>query len=173
MARTAPHPWHGTPVEGARSVVVGVIPGQTARVVVGAADIARALGANLVCVWSDTARTLVGTRDDGSLETTPLDPDHVDASDEVSADDELAAEVAEHLAAYAGPWRFVYTVGDPTHALARAGREHDAWMIAVGSRRVGLGGWMNHLVGGSTAGRLAHQQPLPVTIVPQTPKESP
>ena len=46
-------------------------------------------------------------------------------------------------------------------------------MIVVGSRRAGLGGWMNHLVGGSTAGRLAHTQPIPVTIVPQTPKESP
>ena len=48
-----------------------------------------------------------------------------------------------------------------------------AWMIALGTRRAGLGGWMNHLVGGSTAGRLAHTQPVPVTIVPQHPKESP
>ena len=173
MARSAPHAWHGTPVEGARAVVVGVIPGQAAHVVRGAAELAGRLGANLVCVWSDTSRTVVGTEHDGSLVTTPLDPDHVDASDEVTADAELAAEVAEHLSGYAGPWRFVYTVGAATQVLAAAAREHDAWMIAVGSRRPGLGGWMNHLVGGSTAGRLAHTQPVPVTIVPQTPKESP
>ena len=79
----------------------------------------------------------------------------------------------EFLSEYAGPWRFVYTVGEATHVLAAAAREHDAWMIAVGSRRSGLGGWMNHLVGGSTAGRLAHTQSIPVTIVPQHPKESP
>ena len=105
--------------------------------------------------------------------TTPLDPDHADDADDVAADTELAADVAAHLGEYAGAWRFVYTVGEATHALAAAGREHDAWMIAVGSRRAGLGGWMNHLIGGSTAGRLAHTQPIPVTIVPQTPKESP
>lgn len=173
MARSAPHPWHGTPVEGARAVVVGVIPGQAARVVQHAAALAGALGANLVCVWSDTARTLVATHDDGSLESTPLDPDHVDAGETVPADGELATEVAEHLSGYDGPWRSVYAVGEPTHALATVAHQHDAWMILVGSRRAGLGGWMNHLVGGSTAGRLAHTQPIPVTIVPQHPKESP
>jgi nucleotide-binding universal stress UspA family protein len=125
-------------------------------------------------VWSDTARTLVATHADGSLETTPLDPDHVDGTEDVVvADQELAAEIAEHLSGYEGPWRFVYTVGEPTHALAHVAHEHDAWMILVGSRRAGLGGWMNRLVGGSTAGRLAHTQPIPVTIVPQHPKESP
>jgi len=174
MARSAPHPWHGTPVDGARAVVVGVIPGQAARVVHAAAELAAALGSNLVCVWSDTARTLVATHGDGSLESTPLDPDHVDTIEEqVVADEELAAEVADHLSGYKGPWRFVYTVGEPTHALGRVAQEHDAWMITVGSRRAGLGGWMNHLVAGSTAGRLAHTQPIPVTIVPQHPKESP
>jgi len=51
------------------------------------------------------------------------------------------------------------------------GREEGAAMIVIGSRRPGLGGWMNHLIGGSTAGHLAHTQPLPVTIVPQAPEE--
>lgn len=171
MSRSAPHPWHGAHVEGARAVVVGVMPGQTARVVQGAAELADALRADLVCVWSDASRSFVATEQDGTLVTTPLDPDHVDPAGEVDA--ELAAEVESHLTGYDGPWRFVYTVGEATHALAGAAREHDAWMIAVGSRRAGLGGWMNHLVGGSTAGRLAHTQPVPVTIVPQTPKESP
>lgn len=173
MARSAPHPWHGTPLTGARAVVVGVIPEQSARVVHGAAELAQALGTNLVCVWSDTSRTLVATDNDGSLETTPLDPDHVDSGDSVAAEWDLATEVGDRLSGYKGPWRFVYTVGEATHALARVAHEHDAWMIAVGSRRAGLGGWMNHLVGGSTAGRLAHTQPVPVTIVPQNPKESP
>jgi len=168
MVRSAPHPWHGTPIDGARSVVVGVIPGQSPAVVRGAAALAGALGAHLVCVWADAARTLVSQGPDGTLVTTPLDPDHADHSeDEVTADAELAAEVAANLAGVDVPWRFVYTAGEATRALARAGRDHDACMIAVGNRRPGLGGWMNHLVGGSVAGRLSHTQPLPVTIISQ------
>ena len=167
MTRSAPHPWHGTPMPGAPVLVVGVLPHQSATVVHRAASLARAMGASLVCVWSDPARTLVGEEPDGTLITTPLDPDHVDTSEgDGVAETAVAAEVARNLQDEEIAWRFVYTVGEATHALARVAHEHDAWMIAVGSRRAGLGGWMNHLVGGSTAGRLAHTQPVPVTIVP-------
>ncbi len=149
-------------------MVVGVIPGQSAAVVQEAARLARAMSAGLVCVWSDAARTFVARDPDGTLVTTPLDPDHVDdREDEVAAEVELAAEVERVLEGSDVPWRFVYTVGEASRELARLGQESGAAMIVIGSRRPGLGGWMNHLIGGSTAGHLAHTQPLPVTIVPQ------
>jgi len=150
------------------TVVVGVLPGQSPTVVREAAHLARAMGANLVCVWSDGARTFVAQEPDGTLVTTPLDPDHVDErEDVVAAEVVLVAEVETNLEGSDVPWRFVYTVGEASRELAQVGRETGATMIVVGSRRPGLGGWMNHLIGGSTAGHLAHTQPLPVTIVPQ------
>ncbi|WP_421742938.1 universal stress protein [Cellulomonas sp.] len=168
MTRSAPHAWHGVPTPDGPAVVVGVIPGQSAAVVQEAARLARAMSAGLVCVWSDAARTFVARDPDGTLVTTPLDPDHVDdREDEVAAEVELAAEVERVLEGSDVPWRFVYTVGEASRELARLGQESGAAMIVIGSRRPGLGGWMNHLIGGSTAGHLAHTQPLPVTIVPQ------
>jgi nucleotide-binding universal stress UspA family protein len=168
VTRSAPHPWHGTPVDGAPTVVVGVIPRQSPVVVHHGASVARGLGANLLCVWSDPARTFVGQESDGTLVTTPLDPDHADSGDgDGVAETALAVEVEANLAGREVPWRFVYTVGEASRALTRIAQETGAVLLVVGSRRPGLGGWMNHLVGGSTAGRLAHTQPLPVTVVPQ------
>ena len=172
MTRSTPHPWHGSPVVGAPTVVVGVIPGQKPVVVQRAAALAGPLGASLLCIWSDPARTYVAEEPDGTLVTTPLDPDHADSSEgDGVAERALAAELEQHLDGVDVPWRFVYTVGEASRALARVARESGATLIVIGSRRPGIGGWMNHLIGGSTAGHLAHTQPLPVTIVPQTPQE--
>lgn len=157
---------------GAPTVVVGVLPHQSPAVVHQAASLARSLGAGLVCVWSDPARTFVAQEPDGTLVTTPLDPDHADSQEgDGVAETATAAQVASHLEGVELPWRFVYTVGEASRALARVAQEVGATMIVIGSRRPGLGGWMNHLIGGSTAGHLAHTQPLPVTIVPLTPEE--
>jgi nucleotide-binding universal stress UspA family protein len=172
VTRSAPHAWHGTPDAGAPTVVVGVIPGQKPVVVHRAAALAGSMGASLLCVWSDPARTFVAEEPDGTLVTTPLDPDHADSSEgDGVAETALASEIARNLDGADVPWRFVYTVGEASRALARVARESGAALIVIGSRRPGLGGWMNHLIGGSTAGHLAHTQPLPVTIVPQTPEE--
>ncbi|KQY22059.1 hypothetical protein ASD16_15545 [Cellulomonas sp. Root485] len=174
MTRSAPHAWHGSPTPGAPTVVVGVVPRQAPVVVRGAADLARALGGSLVCVWADPARTFVAQEPDGTLVTTPLDPDHVDSREgDGVAETAMADELVRDLEGHDVAWRFVYTVGEASRALARVGREEGATMIVIGSRRPGLGGWMNHLIGGSTAGHLAHTQPLPVTIVPQAPEEIP
>ncbi|GEL99257.1 universal stress protein [Cellulomonas terrae] len=174
MTRSAPHPWHGTPVPGTPTVVVGVLPRQSPTVVLGAAALARAMGASLVCVWADPARTLVAEEPDGTLVTTPLDPDHADRLDgDGVAETAMAEQLAAHLEGSGVTWRFVYTVGEASRALARVARETGAAQIVIGSRRPGVGGWMNHLIGGSTAGRLAHTQPFPVTIVPVSPEGAP
>jgi nucleotide-binding universal stress UspA family protein len=167
MTRSAPHPWHGSPVPGAPVLVVGVLPRQSATVVHRAASLARTMGASLVCVWSDPARSLVAEEADGTLVTTPLDPDHADTSEgDGVAETAMAAEVARNLQDEEIAWKFVYTVGEAAHALGRVAASTGAVLIVIGSRRPGVGGWMNHLVGGSTAGRLVHTQPVPVTIVP-------
>lgn len=172
MTRSTPHPWHGTPVSGAPTVVVGVIPAQKPVVVHRAASLARSMGADLLCVWSDPARSFVAEEPDGTLVTTPLDPDHADSTEgDGVAETALAAELERSLEGADVAWRFVYTVGEASRALARVAAGSGAVLLVIGSRRPGLGGWMNHLIGGSTAGHLAHTQSLPVTIVPQSPEE--
>ena len=174
MTRSAPRPWHGSPAPDAPTLVVGVLPRQSPVVVHRAVELARAMGGQLVCVWSDPARSFVAEEPDGTLVTTPLDPDHADTDEGAGiAETAMAQEVARNLGDADVPWRFVYTVGEASRALARVARESGAAMIVIGSRRPGLGGWMNHLIGGSTAGHLAHTQQLPVTIVPQGADEEP
>ncbi|GEK23476.1 universal stress protein [Cellulomonas xylanilytica] len=174
MTRSAPHPWHGVVEPGAPTLVVGVLPNQPPTVVRRAASLAHAMRASLVCVWADPARSLVGEEPDGTLVTTPLDPDHVDSRERDGvAETALGEQLATDLGDVDVPWRFVYTVGEASRALARVARETGALQIVLGSRRPGIGGWMNHLIGGSTAGRLAHTQPVPVTIVPLCVEDHP
>lgn len=178
MRRIAVHPW-SAPSPG-RPVVLGVHPDQDASTVRKAAQIARGLSTGLVCVWVDPAHVLIAREPDGSLDVTPTDPDHVDEDDEVGPagapddpaptgrgpDDRLAGWLADLLDPTGVPWRFVHTVGEPTHGLRGVAAEYDAVLIAVGARRGGLGAWMNELIGGSVAGRLAHTQHRPVLVVP-------
>jgi nucleotide-binding universal stress UspA family protein len=174
VTRSAPHAWHGAVEPGAPTLVVGVLPNQSATVVRAAASLADAMRASLVCVWADPARSLVAEEPDGTLVTTPLDPDHADSQDgDGVAETALSEQLATDLSDVGVPWRFVYTVGEASRALARVARETGALQIVIGSRRPGIGGWMNHLIGGSTAGRLAHTQPVPVTVVPLAVEEHP
>ncbi|MGY4642298.1 universal stress protein [Cellulomonas sp. URHB0016] len=168
MSRTRPRPWSG-PVP-LHPVVVGVHPDQDRTVVVQAAGIARALGTGLVCVWVDPSQVTVGREPDGTLDTTPMDPDRDD-----DVDDDLDGSPAEallfaHVSAllvHAGiSWRFEYVTGETARGLHAAAEAHDAPLIAVGTRRPGLGGWMAEVVGGSVAGHLAHTQDRPVLVVP-------
>ena len=45
--------------------------------------------------------------------------------------------------------------------------EVGAAMIVVGSRRPGLRSWATNVVGGTVAGRLIHNQPRPVVVLPE------
>lgn len=166
MTRSAPHPWHGEPAPGARSVVVGVMPGHSTHVLRAAAELAAGLSAPLLCVWADAGRTLVEVEPDGTLVTTPLDPDHVDDGAHATAEQRLATQLEAELAGHPGPWRFLYAVGEVAAVLGRVAVDHHAWTIVVGARRPGFAGWMNQVVGGSLAGHLAHVQHVPVTVVP-------
>jgi nucleotide-binding universal stress UspA family protein len=152
-----------------RPVLVGVVPRQPSGVVREAAALAQDLGVGLVCVWVDGSRVYLGEAPDGTVFTTPLDPDQDDDRRE-AAEEEMRTHLEQSLAGAVVPWVFVYTVGEVSHGLAGAARELDARLIVVGARSAGLGGWMGQLIGGSVAGRLAHTQQRPVVVVPPGPR---
>jgi nucleotide-binding universal stress UspA family protein len=149
-------------------VLVGIEPGQSPRVVDEAAALAGSLHAGLVCVWVDPAHLVAEREPDGSVDLLPVDPDRDDRDDE-SPDDAIAAVLAARLGPTGVPWRFVYATGEAARGLALVADEHDARMIVVGTHRPGLMHWMNQLVSGSVAGRLAHTQRRPVLLVPAPP----
>lgn len=164
MPVTRPHPWRGQPP--ARPLVVGVTVDQSPAVVAHAADLARGLRTGLVCVWADPAHVAVTTDDAGDLVSAPVDPDQVDDVDVPAAETALLALLDTRLRGAGVPWRLVVRPGEVAHALATVADAVDAPLVVVGTRRPGWSGWMNELVGGSVAGRLAHTQARPVVLVP-------
>jgi nucleotide-binding universal stress UspA family protein len=163
MSRAHARAWRGAVPD--QVVVAGIHPRQDLRVLGVANDLARRLGVGLVGVWVDPSRVVVGHEANGSLDLTPLDPDGEDLLGEVPTADDLEAHVAGQVAAGVS-WRFVYTAGEVAPALAAVCHDYDVALVVVGSRRPGLGGWMNEVIGGSVAGRLAHTQSVPVVVVP-------
>jgi nucleotide-binding universal stress UspA family protein len=148
-----------------RPVLVGVAPGQAAAVVHEAASLAGDLGVGLLCVWVDSGQVFLGEAPDGSVFTTPLDPDQDEDRRDAEAQ-ELRDHLEEVLTGVTVPWTFLATVGEVAHGLAGGARQCDARLLVVGARSGGLGGWMGQLIGGSVAGRLAHTQHRPVVVVP-------
>ena len=138
-------------------VLVGVPHDHHASVPRRAADLAAALGTELVCVAVDEAavREPSGT-------VVPVDPDAGSPAD----DGVLEAALTEALADSPVRWRLERTAGDPATELARLAAVHDAVLVVVGARRPGVRGWATHLVGGTVAGHLIHDQPRPVVVLP-------
>jgi nucleotide-binding universal stress UspA family protein len=169
MSRSQPHHWHGGAGPHGRPVLVGVVPGQSPRVLLEAADMARSMATGLICVWADASQVYVDVEPDGTLDATRLDPDQDDEG-VIGAEEDLERQLEQELADVEVPWLFVFAVGETVRALAAVAAEHDARLIAVGPRQPGLAGWMNQLVGGSVAGHLAHTQHRPVLIVPPAPR---
>lgn len=165
---SASRPWPGPAPES--PLVLGVEPDQDRHLVVRAARIAARMGTGIVCTWVDTthvraAESVVGI--DGTIPTAPLDPDSVDeGTDAAELAGILVARLAEVLDPLHVAWCFSYRVGEATRGLTAEARERDAAMIVVGARRPGFGGWMNEMIGGSVAGRLAHTQAVPVLVLP-------
>lgn len=163
MTRYVPRPW-SAPTSG-QPVVVGVEPAQDPWVVREAASIAKSIGVGLVCAWIDPTHVVAEHEPDGSLDLVPVDSDRDEDADE-APDEALAARLAVTLEPTEVPWRFVYATGEAAHGLREVADECDARLIAVGTHRRGLGFWMNQLIGGSVAGRLAHTQHRPVLVIP-------
>lgn len=144
-----------------RSVVVGVDhknPDLARR----AASLVQSLGGSLielVCVWVD--ETAVS---DSRGFTVSVDPDIAVSSDAYGAD--VLAGLNRAMADVGLPWSALRGAGDPAAELGRVADQVEAAMIVVGARRSGLRGWTTNIVGGTVAGRLIHNQPRPVVVLP-------
>lgn len=144
-----------------RSVVVGVDhkhPDLARR----AASLVQSLGGSLVelvCVWVD--ETAVS---DARGFAVSVDPDIAVPSDAYGAD--VLTGLNRAMADVGLPWSTLRGAGDPATELGRVADEVEAAMIVVGARRPGLRGWTTNLVGGTVAGRLIHNQPRPVVVLP-------
>jgi len=138
-------------------VLVGVPHDHHPSVPRRAADLAAALGTELVCVAVDEASVR-----DTSGAVVPVDPD----AGSPAGDGDLRDAVAAALADSPVRWRLERTAGDPAAELARLAAAHGAALIVVGARRPGMRGWATHLVGGTVAGHLVHDQPRPVVVLP-------
>ena len=152
----------------ARSVVVGVVPGQSDDVVIQAAMFASRFEAQLVCAFVETSRYVVEELPDGSVRSLPFDPDLPEMRDEVF-DPALAAHLDSLLAPRNVRWSTRALAGDPARALGHVADAVDAAMIVVGTRRHSPRRGLREFFGGSVAAQLAHRQHRPVVVIPQTP----
>lgn len=137
-------------------VLVGVPHDHHPSVPRRAADLAAVLGTDLVCVAVDESSVR-----EPSGAVVPVDPDGGSP-----VDDDLRDAVSAALADSPVRWRLERTAGDPATELARLAAEHGAALVVVGARRPGVRGWATHLVGGTVAGHLIHDQPRPVVVLP-------
>ncbi|MEH3089688.1 MAG: universal stress protein [Microbacterium arborescens] len=145
-------------------VIVGVIPGQSPRVVVEAARYAGMLGVGLVVAHVDVTRFVTYEDPDGYVHTAPIDLGAVSSASQL---EEIRAAASEALATSAVDWAVHQLVGDPALAIKHLADRLDARLLVVGTRRRGLGESIREFFTGSVAARLAHRQQRPVLVVPQ------
>lgn len=147
----------------AHPVIVGVVPGQSPRVVREGARYARLFGAPLLLAHVDVTRFVTYEDPDGYVHTAPINLDLVPGEELIS---EIRAGAEEALGGADVQWSIEQLVGDPALALKELADDTDARLIVVGTRKRGLGDTIREFFTGSVAARLAHRQQRPVLIVP-------
>lgn len=160
MTVVSPRPWVGEPTDSC--VVFGVLPDQAPAVITTAR-----MGASLVFVWADGAHAEVERHPDGTVITTPLDPDQFDHPDEPTTEHRIHTQLEPVLAEAPVPWTLRYATGAPDQALTEVAEELDAMAIGLGTREPGFGAWAGEKIEGPVAIRLAHHQHRPVILVPR------
>jgi nucleotide-binding universal stress UspA family protein len=149
-------------------VVVGVVPGQSDKVVTDAAALAERLGAELVCANVDITRYTIEELPDGSVAAFPVDPDQAEIMHD-EFDPALTERITHLLEGRTLRWSTRALAGEPAAELARLAEELDAWLIVVGTRGPGFRASAREFFTGSVAVHLAHRQPRPVVVVPLAP----
>lgn len=145
------------------AVIVGLVPGEPARVVKEAARYAKALGAPLLVVHVDVTRFVTYEDPDGYVHSAPIDM-NIGGGD---ADLEIVRnEAGAVLAATGLDWTVRQLVGDPALAIKHLAEDVDARLIVVGTRKRGIGESIREFFTGSVAARLAHRQHRPILVVP-------
>lgn len=143
--------------------MVGVVPGQPARVVVEAARYAHLLSAPLLVVHVDTTRFVTYEDPDGYVHTAPIDISNRAGAADLDA---VTAQVETALAGRSIPWSVRQLVGDPALAIKHLADDIDAKLLVVGTRRRGFGESVREFFTGAVAARLAHRQRRPILVVP-------
>lgn len=156
------------------NIVVGVSRQQPLVVVEEAARLACRLRATLICANADPSRYVTRVDRDGSVESSPIDPDLAEEEDAVF-DPELKSRLRDTLNESGRrlgtqlTYEFLELAGDPADALRQLVEVADSDYIVVGSRRAGFGSGMKEFFGGSVAVHLIHHQHRPVLVVPTLP----
>lgn len=158
----------GPPAYRGRPLVVGVVPDQPQAVALHATALARALGAEAIFGYVDPTRQVDEEFPDGTVRSSPLEPDVGDDGWERTRD-EIEGNLAGTLEGLHANWSFRYLAGNPQRALADLARAVGASMIVVGTREPGIRPRLREFIDGSVSVQLAHRQPLPVLTVPLRP----
>jgi len=145
------------------AVIVGVVPGEPARVAKEAARYAKVLGAPLVVAHVDVTRFVTYEDPDGYVHSAPIDI-NIGGGD---ADLQIVkTETAAALEGIEQSWTARQLVGDPAIAIKHLAEDVDARLIVVGTRKHGFGESVREFFTGSVAARLAHRQHRPILVVP-------
>lgn len=145
------------------AVIVGVVPGEPARVVKEAARYARVLGAPLIVVHVDVTRFVTYEDPDGYVHSAPIDMNIGGGEADLAL---VRAEAATALDGTDIVWSARQLVGDPALAIKHLADDVDARLLVVGTRRRGFGESIREFFTGSVAARLAHRQHRPILVVP-------
>ncbi|WP_405374796.1 MULTISPECIES: universal stress protein [unclassified Microbacterium] len=146
-----------------RPVIVGVVPGQSARVVREAATYARLHRCALLVVHVDITRFVSYEDPDGFVHTAPI---NLDAAPSDALEAQLRHEIGRALEGIEVSWTLDLLIGDPAIALKDVADKTEARLIVVGTRKRGIGESIREFFTGSVAARLAHRQPRPILVVP-------
>lgn len=167
MSTPTPHdpthdPFDASAYQGA--VIVGLIPGQNARVVREAAEHATLYGVPLVGVYVDTTRFVTYEEPGGSVHSAALDLS-VEAR---RADYEnVVAETSASLEGTGMTCVVRELVGDPAFAIRDLADDLHAKLIVIGTRKPGIGETLREFITGSVAARLARRQKRSILVIPQ------
>lgn len=150
------------------SIVVGVVPGQSAAVLNCAALFARRFDAELVCASVDLSHYTADRRPDGTVYALPINSDLVDGKIE-QFDPALRHTIAGVLDPLGVRWSTRALAGGAAMELARLAGDLNAAMIVVGTRERGIKDSLREFLNGSVAAHLTHHQHRPVVVVPVNP----
>ncbi|UPO78447.1 universal stress protein [Arthrobacter sp. Helios] len=119
-------------------VLVGVQTGTGAAVVEAEAGLADQLGADLACAHVDDSSEQVGQQADGTVVSTPLNPD-LSFTEKEPFDSGLRAEIGGILDPRPVKWSVRALADGEAQQLAGLAQQLDAAMIVVGTREAGSG----------------------------------
>jgi nucleotide-binding universal stress UspA family protein len=145
------------------AVIVGVVPGQSLRVLKEGARYARLHNTYLIVVHVDVTRFVTYEDPDGYVHSAPID---VSIDQGVSDFTAVTSMVKETLGGADVKWTARQLVGDPALAIKQLADRIDARLIVVGTRRRGIGESIREFFTGSVAARLAHRQRHNILVVP-------